>query len=50
MINNYIGLWTGEWGIINVYYMWVYHILFLPMMLYILGFAVKGLIKQNKKD
>ncbi len=48
MWNNYVGLWRGDWGVINQWYMLAYHVILYPMMLYLAYMMVQGLIKQSK--
>ena len=48
MWNNYVGLWRGDWGAINQWYMLAYHVVLYPMMLYLAYTMVQGLIKQSK--
>ena len=48
MLNNYIGLWRGDWGVINQWYMLVYHVILYPMMLYLAYTLIKGIYNQKK--
>ena len=48
MWNNYVGLWRGDWGVINQWYMLVYHVILYPMMLYLAYTMIQGLWKQSK--
>ena len=48
MLETYIALWRGDWGMINQIYIVVYTFVLYPMMLYLAYTMIKGLIKQSK--
>ena len=48
MLNNYIGLWRGDWGVINQIYIVIYSTVLYPMMLYLAYTLIKGIYSQKK--
>ena len=48
MLETYIALWRGDWGMINQWYIVIYTLVLYPMMLYLAYNLIRGLIKQSK--
>jgi len=41
MLANYIALWTGELGVINQVYMVLWHVVAVPIMMYIASYPIR---------
>ena len=48
MLETYIALWRGDWGVINQWYIVIYSFVLLPMQWYLAYNLIVGLIKQRK--